>query len=50
MGTDAFQELDVFGMTLPIVKHSFIARVSKTCRMVRRSLPHCAQRPPRVRC
>ena len=26
MGTDAFQELDVFGMTLPIVKHSFIAR------------------------
>ncbi|UZW59883.1 acetolactate synthase 2 catalytic subunit [Lysobacter enzymogenes] len=26
MGTDAFQELDVFGMTLPIVKHSFLAR------------------------
>jgi len=26
MGTDAFQELDVFGMTMPIVKHSFIAR------------------------
>lgn len=26
MGTDAFQELDVFGMTLPMVKHSFIAR------------------------
>jgi acetolactate synthase-1/2/3 large subunit len=26
MGTDAFQELDVFGLTLPIVKHSFIAR------------------------
>lgn len=26
MGTDAFQELDVFGMTLPMVKHSFVAR------------------------
>ena len=26
MGTDAFQELDVFGLTLPIVKHSFVAR------------------------
>lgn len=24
MGTDAFQEVDIFGMTLPIVKHSFI--------------------------
>src|SRR5690606_31763929 len=23
LGTDAFQELDVFGMTMPIVKHSF---------------------------
>lgn len=26
MGTDAFQELDTFGMTLPMVKHSFIVR------------------------
>jgi acetolactate synthase-1/2/3 large subunit len=26
MGTDAFQELDVYGMTLPIVKHSFLLR------------------------
>lgn len=26
MGTDAFQELDVFGLTLPIVKHSFLVR------------------------
>ncbi len=26
LGTDAFQELDVFGMTMPIVKHSFLAR------------------------
>ncbi|GAA3995609.1 acetolactate synthase 2 catalytic subunit [Sphingomonas humi] len=26
MGTDAFQEIDIFGITLPIVKHSFIVR------------------------
>ena len=26
LGTDAFQELDVFGMTLPIVKHSWLVR------------------------
>ena len=26
MGTDAFQELDVFGMSFPMVKHSFLAR------------------------
>jgi len=26
LGTDAFQELDVFGLTLPIVKHSWLVR------------------------
>ncbi len=26
MGTDAFQEVDIFGITMPVVKHSFIAR------------------------
>lgn len=26
MGTDAFQEVDTFGITLPVVKHSMIAR------------------------
>ncbi|MBO81474.1 MAG: acetolactate synthase 2 catalytic subunit [Citromicrobium sp.] len=26
MGTDAFQETDIFGMTMPIVKHSIIIR------------------------
>lgn len=26
MGTDAFQEVDVFGMSLPVVKHSYIVR------------------------
>ncbi|MGN7832269.1 acetolactate synthase 2 catalytic subunit [Pseudoxanthomonas sp. 22568] len=36
MGTDAFQELDVFGLTMPIVKHSFLARrVEDLPKMVR---------------
>jgi acetolactate synthase-1/2/3 large subunit len=26
LGTDAFQEVDIFGITLPIVKHSYILR------------------------
>ena len=26
IGTDAFQEIDIFGITLPIVKHSFVVR------------------------
>jgi acetolactate synthase-1/2/3 large subunit len=26
MGTDAFQEVDIFGITMPVVKHSFIVR------------------------
>lgn len=35
MGTDAFQELDVYGMTMPIVKHSFLPRsVNDLPRMV----------------
>ncbi|CAM9111998.1 unnamed protein product [Chrysoparadoxa australica] len=30
IGTDAFQEIDTFGITLPIVKHSFITRNAKS--------------------
>jgi len=26
IGTDAFQEIDIFGITLPIVKHSYVVR------------------------
>ena len=26
IGTDAFQEVDIFGITLPIVKHSYVVR------------------------
>jgi acetolactate synthase I/II/III large subunit len=28
IGTDAFQEVDIFGITLPVVKHSFIVNTS----------------------
>src|ERR1700743_2962507 len=26
MGTDAFQEVDIFGISMPVVKHSFLVR------------------------
>ena len=29
IGTDAFQEVDIFGITLPIVKHSYVVRDAK---------------------
>ncbi|MEM6518153.1 MAG: biosynthetic-type acetolactate synthase large subunit [Cyanobacteria bacterium P01_D01_bin.71] len=29
IGTDAFQETDIFGITLPIVKHSYVVRSAK---------------------
>nr|YP_009391315.1 acetohydroxyacid synthetase large subunit [Dipterocladia arabiensis]ARW59459.1 acetohydroxyacid synthetase large subunit [Dipterocladia arabiensis] len=29
IGTDAFQEVDIFGITLPIVKHSYVVRDPK---------------------
>jgi acetolactate synthase I/II/III large subunit len=29
IGTDAFQEVDIFGITLPIVKHSYVVRNTK---------------------
>src|ERR1700678_604184 len=34
MGTDAFQEVDIFGITLPVVKHSFIVNSSNDVRRV----------------
>jgi glyoxylate carboligase len=29
IGTDAFQETDIYGITLPIVKHSYVVRDPK---------------------
>nr|QCI06107.1 acetohydroxyacid synthetase large subunit [Dicranema revolutum] len=30
IGTDAFQEVDIFGITLPIVKHSYVVRDARS--------------------
>jgi acetolactate synthase-1/2/3 large subunit len=38
MGTDAFQEVDIVGITMPITKHSFLVTGRKTSR--RRSPRH----------
>ena len=32
IGTDAFQEADITGITLPIVKHSYLVKDARTCR------------------
>jgi len=43
LGTDAFQELDVFGMTMPIVKHSFLVRKVEDLPQVLREAFHIAR-------
>nr|YP_009391521.1 acetohydroxyacid synthetase large subunit [Platysiphonia delicata]ARW59665.1 acetohydroxyacid synthetase large subunit [Platysiphonia delicata] len=38
IGTDAFQEVDIFGITLPIVKHSYVVRdTSKLSKIIAES-------------
>lgn len=47
IGTDAFQEVDVYGMTMPIVKHSYLVRnandlpriVNEACRIAMSGRP-----------
>lgn len=43
MGTDAFQEVDVFGMSLPVVKHSWIVHDAADVYAVVREACHVAQ-------
>ena len=43
MGTDAFQEVDIFGITLPIVKHSFVIRSTADIPRVIAEAFHIAQ-------
>ena len=31
IGTDAFQETDIFGITLPVVKHSYVVQILEKC-------------------
>ncbi len=40
MGTDAFQEVDIFGMTLPVVKHSFVIRREDIPHVIAERVPH----------
>ena len=46
LGTDAFQEIDITGITLPITKHNFLVRARKTSRPP--SAPPSRSPPPAV--
>ena len=51
IGTDGFQEADIIGITLPIVKHSLHGhRPAPHPRVHPRGLPHRLDRPARARC
>ena len=51
IGTDGFQEADVTGITMPIVKHSLPGhRPAPDPRVHPRGLPHRLHRAPRARC
>ena len=51
MGTDAFQEVDIFGITMPIVKHSFLVRrAAELPRIVHEAFRHRAAQAAPVRC
>ena len=48
IGTDAFQEADIRGITMPITKHNFlVTKAADIPRRDRRGLPHRRHRSPR---
>ena len=48
IGSDAFQEADITGITLPITKHNFLVRDGqRTCRGSSRGVPHRDHGPAR---
>ena len=48
MGTDAFQEVDIVGITMPITKHSFlVTQAGGRARDPRCRVPHRVHRTPR---
>jgi acetolactate synthase-1/2/3 large subunit len=51
LGKDAFQEADVFGITMPVVKHSYLIKNSERHSPHREGgVPHCQHGPSGVRC
>ena len=50
IGTDAFQEADITGITLPIIKHNYLVKdVADLPRIVHEAFHIAAHRPPRPR-
>ena len=48
IGSDAFQETDITGVTLPITKHNYlVTRAQDVARGGARGVPHRRERPPR---
>ena len=47
VGTDAFQEADIVGITLPVVKHSYLVKDADDLPQSSGGLPHRPDRPPR---
>ena len=48
IGKGAFQETDIYGMTLPVVKHSYlITDINEIPRIVKEAFVYRADRPPR---
>ncbi len=50
IGTDSFQESDIVGITMPVVKHSYLLQsTDELTTDVPRGVPHRQDRPPRPR-
>ncbi len=48
IGTDAFQEVDTYGISIPITKYNHLVRdISDLPQVILRRIPHCRIRPPR---
>ena len=50
IGTDAFQETDITGITLPITKHNYLVTRAKTSPQPARSVPNCCLAAGPARC
>ena len=51
LGTDAFQESDITGITLPITKHNYLIKESPSCpQVIQGGVPYRHDRTSRARC